>query len=317
MSKIEFAEDEVAGLVSVVIPAYKADRFLGQTLRSIAAQTYRDWEVIVVEDASQGETERIVAAFAAQHPQHRVLFLRNDVNRGPSHTRNVAFAQARGQFVALLDADDLWLEDHLEKAIATLKATGGDVAFSTVAMFDDETNKSLGEFGPNPQELVDFPTSFFGRNFVVPSASVMRRAVIATVGPWDTSLRFCEDFDFWLRCAMSGRRFEYVDGCHCRYRKGHAQAATRNACAIQESLARVAERYIRRAKRERKTIRRLVAKNYATAARMHREMPSADDPSADRYRAASLLFRSWLIRPQRLDRWFKATLETLSNCFRL
>jgi glycosyltransferase involved in cell wall biosynthesis len=112
--RIAFAKSESAGLVSVVIPAHHSERFIGETLASIGQQEFGRWEVIVVEDGSRDRTEKIVRSFARRHPWHRVEFSRNERNVGPAQTRNVAFAKCRGEFIALLDSDDLYLPFALE-----------------------------------------------------------------------------------------------------------------------------------------------------------------------------------------------------------
>src|SRR5687767_2287611 len=127
MPKVEYQRSPTSGLVTIVIPTYRADDYIGQALRSISEQSYCDWELIVVEDASQGKTEGIVKQFAADHPQHRVVYLRNEKNSGPSHSRNVAFQQARGEFIALLDADDRWLATHLTASIQQLRESEADL----------------------------------------------------------------------------------------------------------------------------------------------------------------------------------------------
>jgi len=87
LQSITFDADETSGLVSIVIPAHRSERFIGETLASVAQQTYRRWEVIVVEDGSADGTEKIVRSFARRHPWHRVVFSRNERNQGPAHTR--------------------------------------------------------------------------------------------------------------------------------------------------------------------------------------------------------------------------------------
>ena len=108
-------------------------------------------------DASRDAAEEIVADFARRHPERRVVFSRNERNSGPSYSRNIAFAQARGQYVALLDADDRWFPDHLEGSVGKLESTQSDVAYSSVVMFEDETGLLLGIWGPTAEDLKDFP----------------------------------------------------------------------------------------------------------------------------------------------------------------
>src|SRR5688500_1011009 len=99
--------------ISICIPAYKAERYFEATLASVRAQTFSDWELIVVEDGSRDRTEEIVQDFGRQG-QQPVRYFRHDQNQGLSATRNTGFAQARADVLALLDADDLWRPEHLQ-----------------------------------------------------------------------------------------------------------------------------------------------------------------------------------------------------------
>src|ERR1039457_4756626 len=94
-------------LVSICIPAYNAERFIPETLASVRAQTYKNWEVIVTEDGTKDSTEELLATFAKPVPQP-VIYNRHEINRGLPHTRNTGIGAARGQWIAFLDADDFW-----------------------------------------------------------------------------------------------------------------------------------------------------------------------------------------------------------------
>ncbi|MEM8669848.1 MAG: glycosyltransferase [Planctomycetota bacterium] len=215
-------------LVSIIVPAFRAERFLSATLKTVEHQTHRDWELLITEDASNDSTEDLVAAFRERNSKHRVVFTRHNVNSGPSASRNTGIEQSRGSYIALLDADDLWSPDHLDISVRTLRDTQSDVVYSTTLMFDDETGALLGLWGPSMAECSEFPNGLYKRNFIVPSSTVLRRSVCETVGLFDTNpnIQGCEDIDFWLRCVESGLKFQHITGLHCMYRKGHEEAAT-------------------------------------------------------------------------------------------
>jgi Glycosyl transferase family 2 len=316
MNSISFAHEPVPGLVSIVVPTYCMERYIGQALDSIAAQSYPHWELIVVEDGSLGPTQQIVEAFARRHPQHRVEYSRNDRNRGVSHSRNFAFAKTSGEFVALLDADDRWLPDHLAKSIEQLRASGADLAYSSVELVEDASDRPLGVWGPQPHELEDFTTSLYHRNFILPSATVMRRAVLAEVGAWDTELNHCEDLDFWLRCLRANKSFCLVGGCNCLYRKNHAGAATGRVCATLEKFAEVVERYPSMPGTSARRLRRQSARAYQRAAHVHAVADPSRDPSADRSRCVPLMLRAWSLRPARVDYLLKLAKYAVANHFR-
>src|SRR5687768_15411869 len=109
--------------VSICIPAFKADRYLEATLESVRAQTFKEWELILVEDGSRDRTEAIVQDFARRVSQP-VRFFRHDTNKGLSATRNTGFSHSSAELLALLDADDLWRPDHLQLSLATLESSG-------------------------------------------------------------------------------------------------------------------------------------------------------------------------------------------------
>jgi len=290
-----------SGLVSIVVPAYRADRYLGESLGSIARQEYRDWELIVVEDGSLGETERLVRAFAERMPpEHRVVYLRHETNRGPSAARNTALGQARGELVAFLDADDVWRETHLTSAVEALSREPADVAFSTALMFEDGTGHLIGLWGPTRERLLaarpalrTFPNWLYHRNFIIPSASVVRRRALDSVGGFDPELRLSEDLDLWLRCVKAGMTFVHIPGCHCLHRKGHAGTATGDLAAILRAQASVLEKHVGLPTMTRGLERSQVAYFYTAAGLFFLET----DASA----ASQLFFQGWRVRPLRLD----------------
>ena len=311
MTAVIYSQEATPGLVTVVIPAYRADDCLGEALAAIDGQTYSNWEVIVVEDASQGMTQAIVQDFAKEHPQHRVAYFRNEKNRGPSHTRNVAFQEARGEFIALLDADDRWFQTHLAANVQVLRGQQVDLAYSSVVMIEDGTDFLLGLWGPQQDDVDDFPHGLFKRNFITPSATVLRRSVIADVGLWATNLRLCEDLDYWLRCLAQGKKFGYVGGCHVLYCQNRPEAATRNRCALQEAFAGVVERYPNLPGTRQRTCRNLASKAWASAAVGHYRGDRQKDPSANPAKTPALLMKAWKLRPKRVDHLLRATLLRL------
>jgi glycosyltransferase involved in cell wall biosynthesis len=284
-------------LVSIVIPTFNKDRYIGETLESIGRQDYPNWEVLVVEDSSLGETENIVARFARKHSSHRVDYSRNDQNYGAAYSRNVGFERARGEFIALIDADDRWLPDHLQVSVDTLNQSGKDLAYSSVLMIEDQTEMPISMWGPDKRDLHEFPYGLFRRNFVTPSATVMRADVIRDVGPWGLGFRYCEDADYWFRCVMAGKEFVHVGGVHCLYRKNHDGATTQRLCGTLEEFAQIADRYAKAIPWLRHSFTaKCTAEAYVNAAKFHSRSNPKLDPSADSSRAPALAFRAWQLR---------------------
>jgi glycosyltransferase involved in cell wall biosynthesis len=193
--------------VSVIIPAHNAAAYIEQTLASVAAQTYEDWEVVVADDASGDDTARRAEGAA---PRTRVV--RTERNLGPAGTRNLALEHASGELIAFLDADDLWLPTYLERQVARydaeaprpgapvgivacdarLRGPDGDLPGTYMTQFRDPAQ-------PLSLERV------LARNRIYVS-TVVPRAAGEEVGGFAPELFGTEDHDLWVRILETGRR---------------------------------------------------------------------------------------------------------------
>lgn len=230
-------------LVSIVIPAYNAADLIDEALASVQQQTYPHWQVLIVEDGTQDGTESIAQTFAQSVGSAKVQYIRHEVNQGLSAARNTGIAHASGKYVALLDHDDTWQPQHLEKLVEVLETSGADLAYAPAEFFDYHTRKPLGFHGPQDPELAAFPSSLFNRNFIPASAVVMKRQVHQQVGGFDTQLKRVEDLDYWLRCAEAGITFEYVPEITNGYRQRNPNAMTACKEDILEWHARVLRKH--------------------------------------------------------------------------
>jgi glycosyltransferase involved in cell wall biosynthesis len=233
-------------LISIVIPAFQADSYLPETLQGISNQCETAWELILVEDGSQGATEELVAQFAAKHGDHRVAYENSDINRGQACALNRGIALARGNFIALLDADDIWLPDHLASSVAAIEEENGDIAFSTSILFESSSGKQYGYWGPAPGPITDVQAELARNSVITPSATLLRRDLFDRIGGFDEdpTISSVQDYDFWLRAAIHGAKFVHVNGHHCLYRKGHDEAATKQLETLNYKIARVLDRHI-------------------------------------------------------------------------
>ncbi|MEX2176556.1 MAG: glycosyltransferase [Pirellulaceae bacterium] len=302
-------------LVSVVIPTYRGDRYIATALANVAAQTWTQWEVLVVEDGSHGDTQSIVRQFADLHPGHRVEYLSHPANRGQAAARNTAIEAARGTWIALLDVDDHWQPSHLAASLAVLNAEQASLAYSTTVMYDDETELMIGIWGPTKKDLENFPESLFRRSFIAPSAVVFHRELFDRVGGFETTLCPCEDLDYWIRCAAVGMKFAHVKGCHVLYRKNHSDAQTAGTCRLTESFARVLDRHQMTFQNASRDYSSLVARMYFSAAWCHAITSRHQDPTADPSRSRPLLWRAWELHRRKTKYWIHGTL--LQCCERL
>ncbi len=192
---------------SVVIAAYNAADTLEEAIRSVLAQTRQDFEVIVVNDGSSDATAAIAGGFSADG---RVQVCSQE-NAGPSAARNRGIAAAKGKYVSMLDSDDLWLPDYLEQMGSALdEDPHAGFAYTDAWVLEDvsgrflkETTASLRRHPPTPISDEQFIAALLRHNFVHNSVTV-RRSVLEQVGGYKTDLSHGEDYELWLRIAISG-----------------------------------------------------------------------------------------------------------------
>lgn len=109
-------------LVSIITPSYNTGRFIAETIESALAQTYGNWEMIIVDDCSTDDTDEVVAGYVKQ--DSRIRYIRNERNSGAALSRNRALREARGRWIAFLDSDDLWMPEKLERQIQFMEKNG-------------------------------------------------------------------------------------------------------------------------------------------------------------------------------------------------
>lgn len=200
--------------VSVVIPCHNSSAHIVKTLESAVAQTRPPAEVICVDDASTDGTWELLQEFVSRH-RGLVRIFHHSVRRGtPAAARNTAIAQAKGDWIAFLDHDDLWLPNKLERQAARLAQTpDAGVIHSDcwVQMGDDEATRTRMREQRTVPEGEIF-RSLFHRNCVLCPTAMVKREWLAHVGPMNESaaLAGVDDYDLWLRLARAGCKFAYV-----------------------------------------------------------------------------------------------------------
>ncbi|MFA6495425.1 MAG: glycosyltransferase family A protein [Candidatus Paceibacterota bacterium] len=201
--------------ISVIIPAYNGSHVLPRSIGSVLAQTYADWELIVVDDGSTDGTKKVVEEFIKK--DSRISYYYEENSGGPAKPKNVAFRHARGDYVAYLDQDDEWDPTKLEKQIAVFDAA--DEAVGLVGcdvLFARADGKIFGGYATTFTKSL-FPILLL-RNFVHSNSSVMLpRRVIEKVGDRDERLCYTEDWDMWIRIAAAGYRFHFIPEPLLRY----------------------------------------------------------------------------------------------------
>ncbi|WP_455967118.1 glycosyltransferase family 2 protein [Bacteroides fluxus] len=128
------------GLVSIIMPSYNASQFVTESINSVLLQTYLNWELLVVDDCSKDDSVRIVQKFVDIDQRVRLFPLEKNV--GAAAARNVAIGQAKGQYIAFLDSDDVWNEDKLEKQLAFMKQNSYAFVFSDYYVMEEDGRKT-------------------------------------------------------------------------------------------------------------------------------------------------------------------------------
>lgn len=183
-------------LVSIVTPAFRAERFIGATIRSVRSQSFSRFEMLVVDDCSPDGTAGVVAAMAAE--DSRIVLLRHERNGGPAAARNTALASARGRYIAFLDSDDLWLPAKLERQLGFMTERGAAISFTRyrrIAHDDAPLSAVIGV----PDRL-DY-WGLLKNTAIVTSTVVVDREV---TGPFAMRQVFYDDFILWLELLKRG-----------------------------------------------------------------------------------------------------------------
>jgi len=193
--------------VSVVIPTYNSAAMVEEAIESVLAQTYRDFEIVVIDDGSTDNTEDVAYRFG-----ERVRYFKQE-NQGVSAARNIGIKQSLGEYVAFLDSDDLWLPEKLAEEVPWLD---GDPKLGLV--YCDWTVVS-GETVLHSSYLRDLPATsgyvfdeLIQSGFILTSGVVVRRACLEGVGDFDKSLAIAQDYDLWLRISYQWK-VQLVNRC--------------------------------------------------------------------------------------------------------
>ncbi len=218
--------------VSIVMAAKNYARFLPMAIESVLAQTFTDWELLVVDDGSTDDTAAVVQPFLIHS---RIRYFRSD-KLGQSRAKNLGLRLSRGEFVAFLDADDAWEPAKLEKQLAVFRDKSEvGVVFCRRSLIDEQNR-------PIPMKPVPTPPRgrvldrMFVQNFVCFSSVVVRRDVFSHVGAFDPQWDLAIDFDLWLRVAKH-HSFDFVDEELVQYRTGHGNLSKKLLDRVDTALS--------------------------------------------------------------------------------
>jgi len=188
--------------VSIIIPTFNRASFISQSIRSVLSQTFTDFEIIIIDDASTDNTLEVVEPFLYSSS---VVFIQNLENKGISRNRNYGISIAKGKYIAMLDSDDVWIDiNKLSSQVSYLEHNIDCNVVGTWMVQIDE----LG----NPLKLITFAQSdanirksILYRNHIAQSSVLFRKVAAQVVGGYDDALATMEDHDLWLRMGINGQ----------------------------------------------------------------------------------------------------------------
>jgi glycosyltransferase involved in cell wall biosynthesis len=243
--------------VSIITPFLNAERFLAESIESVLAQTREDWELLLVDDGSSDRSRAIAIGYATRYPDRiRVLSHPGDGHRGASATRNLGAAHAQGEYLAYLDADDVYLPDKLARQVPLLDSHPDvGIVYAATEYWYGWTGRSEDlrrdwvwrGYGVAPDVIVPPPrmlTTFLNDGGTVPcmGSVLVRRALVEQVGGWEESFRAVyTDQVFHAKIALNAAAL-IVDVCLDRYRQ-HEESSCRTAARSGE-LQVVRRRYL-------------------------------------------------------------------------
>lgn len=227
-------------LVSIILPCYKMGKFISEALESVSQQTYPNWEVIAVDDCGPEDgTREVIEAFASSRSTYSVKLLKLENNQGVGAARNAGAAVARGDFLAFLDPDDVWLPNHLSVHLENHDYQGQRLAtVSRMSVCDQQRQDEMHEeWGYSPWEKSIFPITLALRNVIIPSMVVMPAEIFREVGGYDEDRgrQHTEDWDLWIRLVDHGVKFQFLDVLTGHYRR-HDNGATANRTLMRKRV---------------------------------------------------------------------------------
>ena len=261
-------------LISICIPAYNAEEFLSEALESIAKQTYSNWEIVLTEDGSKDNTEKILSSFASRVEQP-VTYLRHSVNKGLSASRNTCIKNCRGDYLALIDSDDYWEPSHLESLVNKMLETNPAVVHSASQEFTTD-GKKLNIRQPSEYALKNIEKELFLFRYTIqPSSTLIKKSALEKSGYFDEQRRVIEDLDLWLRILDSGGRIVFTGEVTCNYRI-HKNSLTADSARLIRSTATLMRKHINCKAVPLEQKKRKIEKNFYSAGKMYfRNNPKA------------------------------------------
>ena len=203
----------MAGLVSIIMPSYNTASFIAESIQSVLAQSYKDWELIIVDDCSPDNTDDVVKPYLSDE---RIRYLKNEKNSGAAMSRNRALREAKGKWIAFLDSDDLWMPEKLQKQVIFMEKNGYHFSYTNYAEIDTEGKKN-GILVTGPKQITK--TGMY--NYCWPGCLTVMydRDVVGVIQIAD--IKKNNDYAMWLKVCQKADCY-LLDEELALYRRGRA-----------------------------------------------------------------------------------------------
>lgn len=202
-------------LVTIIIPTYNYAHLLVETLESVAAQTYTNWECLIVDDGSTDHTGVIVPNFIKQYKEYNFKYIKTD-NAGTSAAKNAGLDKAKGELIQFLDADDLLSPDKLRLQVNLIQQQDCALVFSTSRFFTvvagekiEQKKYPAGFLATETLKGHDLLHRLIKNNIVTISSPLVKKSLIDNIGGFDTALRNNEDWILWFKIALQQALFQF------------------------------------------------------------------------------------------------------------
>ena len=201
-------------LVSIIMPSYNTGKFIEKTINSVINQTYNNWELIIVDDCSNDNTDEIVKSIN----DSRIVYLKNERNSGAAVSRNKALKEAKGRWIAFLDSDDLWMPEKLEKQISFMETNDYSFSYTEYEEIDVNGNKT-GVYVTGPKKITK--AGMF--NYCWPGCLTVMydKEVIGLIQIVD--IKKNNDYAMWLKACRKANCY-LLDEELSKYRRGRADS---------------------------------------------------------------------------------------------
>ncbi len=200
-------------LVSIIMPSFNTGKYITETIESVLAQSYKNWELIIVDDCSSDNTDEVVRTYLSDD---RIHYLKNEKNSGAAFSRNTALREAKGKWIAFLDSDDLWMPEKLEKQLSFMKTNGYFFSYTDYEEID-VNGKQTGVRVTGPRKVTK--TGMY--NYCWPGCLTVMYGADEIGLIQIENIKKNNDYAMWLKVCHKADCY-LLDECLAQYRKGRA-----------------------------------------------------------------------------------------------